>query len=176
MEEKIIEKICDDFCDDFYDRQMYIECIEKAKVAFDLFKKHSISNYRLWTCLIMIARSYNKLDDVDNSIKYTLKSMKYVETKDKEIEGLWTLARCYAIHKNFDQSEHYFNIVFSYYKEMESNLNLAKAYNMKAWYFNDLDLAKESLKLFKSLSTNDQLKNSGVKKSILDTLEKLMSN
>ncbi len=151
MEERLIEKICDEFCDDFYDRQMYEQCINKAKEAFEIFMKQSVSKYRLWTCLIMIARSYNKLENVDKSIEYTLESIKYVETKDKEIEGFWTLARCYAIHNNLTESEHYFNMVINYYKETENALNLAKVYNMKAWYLKDIILAKESYKILKEL-------------------------
>ncbi len=177
MEEHEIQKLNDDFQDDLYDRREFEICIKKAKKAFELYKINKVENkHYYWICLISIARSYNELNQPEESLEYGLEALKYVRVRDKVIQNKWTIARSYIMLGEKEKSENYFTEVINYYIETENNMFLANAYNMKAWYFEDLEMAKESLKRFKMSTIEEQKKNNGLKKSILDTVKKLMSN
>ena len=99
MEERLNDRICREVFEEFYIRKNYEESIKKSKKVFRLLMKNDYisakDNYYIWMILIVIVKSYYRINLIDKSLKYILITLRYSDCDWMRIESMKYLMKYY---------------------------------------------------------------------------------
>ena len=100
MDERLSDRICREAFTEYYLNQDYIEAVNVSKRVFRLLMRNeninSNDDYYTWMILMTIVKSYDNLNQIENSFKYILLSFRYANQEWMRIDSMSHLVKYYT--------------------------------------------------------------------------------
>ncbi len=146
------ESTRDNIVSNYYNNN-FTDCIEICKSFIEELNKHTdiddTIKYNYWFAYQYLGKCYRRLNKADETIENIEKSMQYYVHESYLIENNWLLGIVYKDIGNVEKALYYYNICIGYYATNNIPRHLASMLKNKAMLLKDVELAKNSIELFK---------------------------